>query len=103
MRFTPDSVREQLLAVLRESRAEKLDQEETGRRLLAVDPDYPPGLLAVGSALLGANDLDAAEAYYWRALAGAPSHPGYYFPMAALYRARGDEDLESRFVLLGIW
>src|SRR3954453_21380510 len=103
MRTIPDDVRERLLAVMRESRAEKLDSEETGRRLLAVDPDHPPGLLALGSARLAANDLEDAEGLLWRALAGAPTQPGYYFPLAALYRERGDANLSSRFVLLAMW
>jgi hypothetical protein len=103
MRSTPEEIRQRLAAITRECRAEGLDEGETGQRLLEVDPDYAPGLLATGMARMHAGDLDAAESLLWRALERAPSHPGYYFPLSALYRTRGDEGFSQRCLVLGLW
>jgi hypothetical protein len=103
MRSTSDEVRDRLAAAIREYREQGLSEENTAERLLEIDPDYPPGLLAMGSARMAAGDLDDSETLLWRALAGAPSHPGYYFPLAALYRTRGDENTSQRCLLLGLW
>jgi hypothetical protein len=103
MRSTPPAVRQRLAAALRDCVAEGIGEEEIGRRLLAIEPNYPPGLIALGSARLAANDLDGAETLLWQALATAPSNPGMYFPLSAVCRERGDDDMMARLVAVALW
>lgn len=103
MLATPRELLERRRRVLAECKAQQLGQEETGKRLLEVEPDSPVGLLALGTARLTDGDFDAAEPLLWRALEGAPSNPGYYFPLLGLYRERSDDALASRLAALTFW
>ncbi len=103
MLLTPESVRERRRRVLAVFKAQHIPNEEAGRQLLEIDPDYPPGWLALGSARLTAGEFETAEPLLRRAVAGAPSNPGFYLPLAALYRERGDESRASCLAALALW
>jgi hypothetical protein len=103
MLVTPHEILGRRRRVLVECKSQGLSQEETGRRLLEVDPEYPPGFLALGTAKLADRDLDAAEPLLWRALAGAPTNPGYYLPLTALCGQRGETLLGQYLAVLTWW
>jgi hypothetical protein len=100
---SPEDLLERRRRALAECREQGLDEEQMAKRLLEVDPDFPPGWLALGTARLKALELDAAEPLLWRAFAGAPSNPGYYFPLMALYRQRGEMPLAKCLGALALW
>jgi hypothetical protein len=100
---SPEDLLERRRRAIAECREQDLDEEQMAKRLLEVDPDFPPGWLAMGTARLKALELDAAEPLLWRALAGAPSNPGYYFPLMALYRERGEVLLAKCLGALAMW
>jgi len=103
MLITPEAVRDRRLKVHNECRAQGLDQEQTARRVLEEDPDYPPALLAVGTARLEAREFESAAPFLWRAVDRAPSNPGYYLPLMVLAREQGDSRLARFLAELAFW
>ena len=103
MLITPEAVRDRRLKVHNECRAQGLDQEQTARRVLEEDPDYPPALLAVGTARLEAREFESAAPFLWRAVDRAPSNPGYYLPLMVLAREQGDSRLARFLAELALW
>jgi len=98
-----DDIRKRRQQILKDRAAGRIDDEESGRRLIEVDPEFGPGWLALGMVKSRAGDLDAAEPLLWEALERAPSNPGYYLPLAVLYQQRGDRALSGLLTALALW
>jgi tetratricopeptide (TPR) repeat protein len=72
-------------------RANRHDEAaQAWQRLLAVEPEHPRALFALGSRAFQRGDLHAARSFLQRAAVAAPREAGIQLNLAAICRASGD-------------
>ena len=69
--------------------------EAAAERILALDPEDPVALTALGNERMSAGDAAAAEAFFWRGVNAAPWMGDIWFALRGALQERDDGDLKN--------
>src|ERR1039458_9670347 len=88
MLFLPQSVYDARASLWRDLETGEVSVEQAYRKMLELDPDDHIGLIGLGRLREKAEDLAAAEEYFWQAIQAHPCMSPPYLELSRLLYGR---------------
>src|ERR1700736_5183679 len=103
MILLPESIRKQIIDIIRAMGSGATEVADGSRQLQALDPEHPLPYVFLGQEQKDAGNLDAAEELYWKGLERGPSNYTFYLGLSEVIRERSEESpLGAGLQILGL-